>query len=73
MGTAETKLSAIGVLFFFFYSNTLTISPISFLLSCKMKGGGYEHEVEGGDEGEEYKGEGDEGEGGGDWGQPRQR
>ena len=60
-GTVETKVSAMGGIFFCFYSKTLTVSPISFLLSCKMKGGGYKHEGKGGDEGEEYKGEGDKG------------
>ena len=46
------------------YSNTLIISPISFLLSCETKGGGYKHEGEGWDkEGGWDKGEG---EGGGD-------
>ena len=49
-GTVETKVSNRDVFFSAFYSNTLTISPISFLLSCKMKGGGYKHEGEGGDE-----------------------
>ena len=46
-GDVETKVSAMGGIFFCFYSKTLTVSPISFLLSCKMKGGGYKHEGEG--------------------------
>ena len=72
-GTTKTKVSNRDVFFSSFYSNTLTISPISFLLSCDTKGGGgYKHEGEGGDKeggqdnGGRDKGEGDKEEGGQD-------
>ena len=65
----KEKVSAMGVIFFIFkiqiHWTTLTIPPISFLLSCETKGGGYEHEgdgrdEEGDEEGGQYKGGGDE-------------